>query len=170
MSTNSFRGCQHLVDSGHRKIGAIINSSFMESMDGVKKCLELNGIAYNKNTFLIVKPEDIPENDLDQFISKNNFTALYVSIYSSNGLSAFRYLENKNIKVPDDISVMGYDDVDIELENKIIRPDCMVTQWQKMAEITVKRLLEIINNNDDHNIRYFVDSKVVEQGTVKKII
>ena len=167
--TNAFRAFQYLFELGHRRIGIIEHKNYPRITAGIKKCFELNNIPYNNDDFILPK-YNLTTKDLDMFLSSNDYTALYVSIYHSYGEAVFNYIRERNIKVPDKLSVFGYDNIDISAGSKIIRQSCMGTRWDAIAKITAERICYKLNHNDNNIVSYRIESEIIERGTVKSLI
>ncbi len=166
---NAYRICQLLIDNGHRKIGLIENRGFPTITAGFKKCLEDNNIEHTPDNFLYPKYK-LTDNELKSFLSAGNFTALHVSVYRAYGEIVFNYIHEHGIKVPEDLSIIGYDDVELYTKSGIVRPDAMATRWKRIAEIAVERICGKLNNHLDNDIiSYRIESEIIQRGTVKNI-
>lgn len=110
---------EHLVKRGHRRVlhiaGPLSLSDARGRLDGYKKALMNSGIAFDEslvkvlitakmqNTFKLMKK--ILSNGVD-------FTA--VSCHSDYvAMAVMKALREKGLRIPDDVAVVGYDDVEV---------------------------------------------------------
>jgi LacI family transcriptional regulator len=107
----------HLIELGHTKIACITNAalpytSASQRLDGYKIALQKAGITYN--------PQLVREADFDaqsgytqmrSLLESNlDFSAVFVA--SDNvALGAYSALSEAGLSIPDDISVVGFDDI-----------------------------------------------------------
>ncbi|HHW23402.1 MAG TPA: LacI family transcriptional regulator [Clostridiaceae bacterium] len=110
---------QHLIDKGCKKLVHISGSTNL-NMDankrffGFKEVCERNGIPYivvdaTEEQFLSMHYEDIIDMILDSYPDVDG-------IFTSNDIIAAQVVgmcRKRNIKVPDQIKVVGYDDIDL---------------------------------------------------------
>ena len=104
----------YLISQGHKKIAFLsdnMNGVDLARLNGYKKALKDAGIKYKETNFLKIRPraEDIDES-LEEICKRApEFTAIMCvsDLYAVTLMSA---LEDRGIKVPDDISIVGFDD------------------------------------------------------------
>lgn len=157
----------YLIKMGHREIGfvgtVLATSSITDRYLGYQKALLENGIVMNKewviedrdinnNVIDIVLPEQLPT----AFTCNNDFVAnVIISKLADRGLS-----------VPDDISVVGFDNYLYTNIN-----DARITTYEvardKMADLGVKTLLRKINHKDYVKGMQIVTGHMVIKQTVK---
>ena len=115
--TSAEAAVNHLIGLGHRCIACITNaplpySSAIQRLDGYKSALQKAGIEF--------KPELVREADFDiksghqqmksLLQSDQEFTAVFVA--SDNvALGAYSALSEAGLSIPDDISIVGFDDI-----------------------------------------------------------
>lgn len=113
----SEKAMNHLIGLGHTKIACITNAalyytSASQRLDGYKSALQKAGIAYD--------PQLVREADFDAqsgytqmrslLESKLDFSAVFVA--SDNvALGAYSALREAGLSIPEDISVVGFDDI-----------------------------------------------------------
>ncbi|MDO4273718.1 MAG: LacI family DNA-binding transcriptional regulator [Eubacteriales bacterium] len=150
---NAKRAVQHLIDCGCRKIGHITGPTVMEiaqeRIHGYRSCMEENHLPVDEN--MIVNGDythqsgymamrkllyDVP--DLDGVFCGNDQMAV----------GALKVLKECGKRVPEDIKLMGYDDVFI---SSVVEPSISTIHIQKKhAGIeAAKMLFERIESADD---------------------
>lgn len=111
----AYKAASHLIRSGHENIAIICadknSESNVERINGYKKALEDNGINLNENYVItgLTTDELIAEALRNLLLSVNPPTALFAANYNII-LSVFRFIEKNNIKCPEDLSIVGFND------------------------------------------------------------
>lgn len=168
-----FMAGEHLAKSGHKNIGAIFKDmpedrNFRHSFEGFKEALISHGMECNNNICLWATDNLIPHNKLDIFFDKNKFTGIFVSSYCAHGEVVCGYLESRRKTIPNDVSVIGCDDIDIKIGNKSIALDVVRTDWKTITKLAVNRLFDLIDKASDAGcIRFLVHPSLVIRGSVK---
>jgi DNA-binding LacI/PurR family transcriptional regulator len=111
-------GTKHLIELGHERIGYIgdfVLSSAQDRFNGYKKALEENNIPFDVN--LTNRTEQLCEWDKQGKITGQlmSLTNPPTAIFAEHDGLAQNVLDNlyrMGMKVPDDISLIGYDDLD----------------------------------------------------------
>ncbi len=104
---------QHLIDSGHRRIACIsepIRKNYSSRLEGYKQALSQNGIAYDEK--LVVRGDYRYESGYE--CAKKLLAEQPTAIFACNDMMAYgvyKAVEEKGLKIPDDISVVGFDDL-----------------------------------------------------------
>jgi LacI family transcriptional regulator len=112
----AFAAVHHLLELGHRRIafvtGPANNNDASERLQGYTRALQEAGIGYDAG--LVVEGDFHEAGGLlamnQLFDAKQQFTA----VFAANDLSAYGVrlcLYRKGIRVPDDISLVGFDDL-----------------------------------------------------------
>ncbi len=143
-----------LINMGHRKIGLIIPSEtseqiWRERFRAYKESLRAHHIDYDANLVVHEWTFKLAESG---FVTKqliNSQPGITALIYGSDiqaygGLKALRDMKKK---VPEDIAVVGFDDMDF---NQVIMPSLSSVNQpiEKMGEIGSKMLINAIQNKD----------------------
>lgn len=162
-----FMATKYLIEKGCKNIGfissKIVNKLSNERLEGYKRALEEHGFAvdedkiylenynvesgYNGARYLLDK------GDIDGICCGNDMIAI----------GAIRSLKERGIRVPEDVKVIGFDNISI---SKYIEPP-LTTIAQPIYEIgqeSVKMLLSIIEKKDV-NLTKVLDLKLVERGS-----
>lgn len=174
----SYKVVDHLCKLGHKNIAIICAKTTDVSigqlrLEGYKRALHDNGIEENKNLILAMKPE-IEDYSLEngyvvtkEFLKKNiPCTAIY-AISDIMAIGAGKALSEAGKRVPDDISLAGFDGVKI---GRYINPSLTTLQQpvEKMAEETTRILFDIISKKAEHQHKVF-EGKLVVRDSTKKI-
>ncbi len=109
----------YLIDQGHRYIAHIAFPEFHEHtvsrLNGFRRTLEKANIAYSEQ--LVVSPKGFDQTSAyeatEQLLGRNEaFTAIFAST-DIMAIGAYKALRQAGLSVPEDVSVVGYDDVDV---------------------------------------------------------
>jgi LacI family transcriptional regulator len=160
---------KHLLLNNHKKIlsitGPKISSSTKFRLEGYKKALSEFNITFDPNLVLYGDYKLEFGESAVKYAIENNVTA----VFSFNDLMAYGFImecKRKGIKIPDDISIIGYDNIDTSL---YIDPplSSIKRDPNEMAESLVKLVLSKLENYEfiplDTNV------SVVERKSVIKI-
>ncbi|HEY0954766.1 MAG TPA: LacI family DNA-binding transcriptional regulator [Roseateles sp.] len=109
-------GTQHLIEQGHRRIafiaGDLLHDDAVERQNGFLDAMAAAGLPVDPN--LIVQSDFTAAGGMlavSRLLERNvSFTALFVS-NDEMAMGACLGLHRRNLRVPDDVSMVGFDDV-----------------------------------------------------------
>lgn len=172
----AYQAVKSLIDLGRKKIGLImpeekIEQAWQERLDGYKRALKEGGIGYNP--YYIVYEHT--------FELKNSARATKALLEREPGIDAIVYgsdtqaygglegLREMNLRVPDDIAVIGFDDLPFSQLTK--PPLTSVNQPMfEMGKTGSQILLDAVRNKDFTHKNVLLKSKLVlRQSTHKNI-
>ncbi len=112
----AYKAVKYLIDLGHRDIGILTGYKGQydseERLKGYKKALLEAGIEFNPN---YVFPGDYSvekcQNGIVQFIERNSKITALFAVSDMMAIGAMTGLLQHDYKVPDDISIMGFDNI-----------------------------------------------------------
>lgn len=163
----------HLMALGHREIAFMKGSEFsLDSMDRWKSICEVaQELGLRMRPELIVQLEgDSSTPQLGYPFAKallarrQPFTALF-AYNDISAIGAIRAFQEAGFRVPEDISVVGFDDIKISVYNN---PNLTTVRQplEKMGEIAARALLNHIENREDWAPRITVEPEfVVREST-----
>lgn len=116
--TGAYAATSHLIEKGHRRIGFINGEPWMEAsadrLRGYRRALEAAQIAFDSS---IVRDGDwLPLQGRRHALDLIAQTPQPTAIFCANDLMAMGALEaaaQSGLRVPEDISIMGYDDQEL---------------------------------------------------------
>ncbi len=141
--TGGLQATEHLISCGHKKIGFIggdiDHPSIRDRYQGYKIALENNGIPYNPR-FIVANESgtnrECGYNAAKQLFSDNNdITSIFVC-NDAMALGAIQYLKTQNIIIPDEVSIIGFDDV----ESGLISEPALTTMRVPKIELGAKAM------------------------------
>jgi len=147
--TGAYNAVEHLINKGHTRIAIIQGlpntSTNTARVNGYKDALTKNGITVNPN--YIVGNDFRKENGYIETKLLINLESRPTAIFSTSDLitlGALEAISEENLSIPDDISVVAFDDVDFA--PFLFAPLTAVRQPRElMGEVAVKILIENIS-------------------------
>lgn len=160
---NSLRGgylaAKHLIDCGHQQVGCItgplIKHQAQMRYEGYKRAMIEAGLEFNANW--IIESDFECEGGYQALKSMSEKGALPTAIFVSNDMMAMGVINAANelgIRVPEDLSVIGYDDIHIA---KFMSPSLTTIHQPKyrLGQAAVETLLRRLDDK-------LADSEIVQ--------
>lgn len=143
---------EHLIELGHKKIGFIggdiEHPSIKDRMEGYKRALEKSKLKFN--TKLIDIEESYPArnngyNAAKRLFAKNKDITAVFTCNDAMAIGVMQYMKEKGIKVPDDVSIIGFDDV---VSEDSIEPSLSTIRVPKMelGIEAMKLMIDLMKN------------------------
>ena len=112
-----------------------------------------------------------PEGGFEAVRKILDFKPRPTALVASNdamAIGAIRFLRGKKYRVPDDISIIGFDDIDLAQHTD---PPLTTVRVDKvtMGRIAAKRLLEILKEKDPERCRVILSTTLIARDSVKKV-
>jgi len=160
----AFDATSYLCNLGHSRIvhitGSEAISSVRERLNGYREALEVFGIVYDPN--LIVRTDLKLESSYKKILRiLSKSTELPTAIFAYSDFLAFgalKALREVNLRVPDDVSLVGYDNIDY---SSYVCPS-LTTVSQAAYEIGsegVNLLIERLSNDPEET--YWIPRRIV---------
>ncbi|MEJ2544482.1 MAG: substrate-binding domain-containing protein [Calditrichaceae bacterium] len=165
-----FQATQHLIGSGHKRIGFISGDlerhSFNLRFKGYRKALETNQIAYDESLVVSGGIEKGYEHTM-QLLKLDEPPTVVFSANDINAIFGYKAISDAGLKIPDDISIIGFDDIQMA---KISNPPLTTIRVYKeeMGSIAVRILLQILRNEINKPITTMIPVKLIERNSVSK--
>lgn len=142
----------HLLKLGHTSIDMISGTSptfAIQRINGYYRALEYAGLPREPHRVVMV-PSYTPESGesamRELLLRDSNFTAVFAAT-DELAIGAIRALQDEGIRVPDDVSVVGFDDIDIS-SYYIPRLTTIRQPIQEIGERTALTLHHLISSPD----------------------
>lgn len=170
----SFQATRYLIENGHRRIafaspsikdGGVLQERFL----GYKAALAEASIPFDKE--LVIKQEmdiDSCRKAADELLLHPDVTGLVVTadIMAAGIMTGLR---ERGIKVPDDISVVGFDDINI---SQMITPT-LTTIHQDMnlkGRLAVDFMLQLLEGRPLEKYEITLPTHLVERHSVRRLV
>ena len=166
----SYRITNYLYSMGHRKIGFVgsvrATSSIMDRYMGFMRSMMEKGLDIRKEWVLNDRDES---GSMDIKIAfPSELPTAFVCNCDETAYMVIKQLKEKGIKIPEDISVVGYDNY---LISEVCEPPITTisVKADQMAEKAVNALLERIAVPDKTVTSLSVDGELVEKESVRDL-
>ncbi|PFO06353.1 LacI family transcriptional regulator [Bacillus sp. AFS076308] len=165
----AYQAGQYLMELGHQQIGYVGSNTRMYNFDMRKKgflqALSENGLMIAETNYFSVSPTVISSQDVFKEKIKNRLNQLPSALFCEAdymAISVIKSLTELGVRVPDDVSVIGFDNI---FESQVITPELTTIHVKKdrIALLAVEKLIKQIENNDTDKIKLFVDTELIER-------
>lgn len=174
VGTNVYKGAQmaveHLIERGHTHIGMV------NAARSIKKTRERGFLdAMKQHNLMMSDDKIIPGDDeASDIIGGMNATKALLSnhpeitaIFCYNdlmGLGAIRAAQDLNLSIPDDLAIVGFDDIYI---GNIFKPELTTIRVDKseMGRVAVETLLSLLDNDALANQSIVLDPELIVRDT-----
>jgi len=177
-SYGTLEAVRYLLENGHKKIGylqsKIFINSFSERKKGFFSALEKFGIQpLEKYVFEVGYPEDIAYKDFKEILS--NTSDIPTALFADNDLIAYgaiRALKEFGYKIPEDVSIIGFDDRPICL---FVEPKLTTINVPKdiFGSTVVETLINKLNNislgKNESFVKIEIGTQLIERDSVTKV-
>lgn len=170
----AFEATKYLIDCGHRRIGYLHSktniNNFLERKEGFKKALKSASIPYSADhVYLMEANLDGSYRDMTKILAGS--PALPTAFFCDNDIiciGAVKALKEAHYSIPDDISVIGFDDIP---SCQMLEPPLTTVRVpkQSLGVLAVDRLAQMIGEAGRVNVKIEVETNLVERESVKKL-
>ncbi len=170
-----YQAGQHLIKLGHRRIGYVRSHTrivnFVQREEGFNAALHEHQLTVEDGLFFDMHPMRVmPQEGFQQSIQQ--LAELPTAIFCENdyiAISAIKSLQNIGVRVPEDVSVMGFDNI---FEAKVISPELTTVHVKKdmLAKSAVKLLMEKIDHTDANAVQLVVNTEIVERRSCIPVV
>jgi DNA-binding LacI/PurR family transcriptional regulator len=164
----------HIYEKGHRSIGFISNSisaySFIERYEAYLKYMkDFKLPVYDE--FLWMEAEyiktDYFKNKISSLIKNKNFPTAWICVNDNTALTFIKALNEMGISVPEDISVVGFDNISELLYTELTTID---VPKQSIGQKAVEQLIYRIENPNSPFEDIMLSVHLIERNSVKNLL
>ena len=168
-----YTSVKYLIDLGHKRIGFLVGPMTcarrtIDRMEGYKKVLADNGIPFDPNLSARSRPPICSaRNPCGRFEIAGPPTAvLCVNDYLAIG--AIRAITEAGLSVPEDISVCGFDDIDIAA---YFNPPLtsIKTPCYEMGQMAANIMISAIESQTPLKVQYLLDTELIVRRTCGRV-
>jgi LacI family transcriptional regulator len=165
-----YQATRFLINHGHERVafisGDLNRESFRLRYSGYLKALKTCGLPVNQD---YIQTGGL-ENGYEHVSALIKCTQRPTAIFAANDINAIygcQAVKDHNLTIPDDISIIGFDDIEMA---KMMTPALTTVRVYKeeMGSIAVRKLFGIINKTEKL-ASIIVPVRIVERDTVKSI-
>jgi LacI family transcriptional regulator len=171
---------EYLINRGHRRIAYLglkpDRQSRNDHFEGVKEAMLRSGLKFDNDCIFVF---DDQEDRVENIEFKAGFTLAKkaigsvckpTAIVTANdmmALGALSYFNSVSIKVPDDISMVGFDD---SIFSEISHPSITTVKVpaEQMGEMAVKHLLDEIKESKSSKFNIILEPEMIERQSVSR--
>jgi DNA-binding LacI/PurR family transcriptional regulator len=167
---------QHLIDLGHKKIGFIggdlNHPSISDRLYGYRKALNSSSIEVIDSHISTEEQNTTKQTGYSAaeklFAKTPDLTAVF-ACNDAMALGVLQFLKDHNYKVPEDISLIGFDDVESDL---FVNPTISTIKVPKieLGIEAMKLIVEIVKNHDLSPKKTLIPVELVIRESTRKII
>ncbi|HEY8890838.1 MAG TPA: LacI family DNA-binding transcriptional regulator [Clostridium sp.] len=170
----AYKAVTYLAENGHKNIGHLQSSipinNFLERTQGYKNALKDYGLIENTNFSIKLEPTLEGSYKEMKCILQNDNIELPTAFFADNDIIAFgaiKALKENGIKLPKDISIVGFDDMPF---GKISSPRLTTVKVHKsyIGKVAVNRLMEKIKETGNFNEKIEINTELVIRSSVSK--
>lgn len=175
--TSILQAMKYAYDFGHRNIGYLKSSiginNFDHRFNGYENGLRIFGIQENNNPVIPLHCSmEQAYLDMKHFLQNQPEGFLFPTIFLSDldyiAIGAMRALTEYGIKVPEEISLIGFDDVPL---CELVLPQLTTVRVNHcdIGRLAFERLLQLIEHEDDFYTITQISSEIVTRQSVRDL-
>ncbi|MEN2984374.1 MAG: LacI family DNA-binding transcriptional regulator [Dictyoglomaceae bacterium] len=168
-----FKATEYLINLGHRKIVFIHGSKDAWDSDlrfkGYLKALEKYNIPFNEN--LVSRGDFTKEGGYRAVKEILDSGEKFTAIFSANdhmALGAMKALKEKGLRIPEDISIIGFDNIEASALSNPPLTTIMQPIYQ-LGEMSAKILLRLLSGENLDQKRFLLKTQLIERKSCSKI-
>lgn len=167
----AYEAAKYIIKKGHTDIGYISSkihiNNFAERKEGFIKALNESGLEFEPK-FEFKIGTTLEEAYQDMLVYLENNCPMPSAFFADNdiiALGAVKALKQKGFRIPEDISIVGFDDMPF---CEILEPTLTTVRVykQRMGMIAVRRLKSRIEGEAEENIKIEIMTELIERNSV----
>jgi DNA-binding LacI/PurR family transcriptional regulator len=167
---------KHLADLGHRRIACIRGQPFStdstERWDWIRKAAAKQGVEIpSEFTVQLMTPDSSPQDGYKLTRSLLERTTNFSALFAYNDISAIgaiRAIREAGLRVPEDISVVGFDDIR-EAAYHVPSLTTVRQPLRKMGEMAAQILVERIEGITQHRSNIAIEPELVVRESTARV-
>lgn len=173
---SGYTAAEHLYQRGHRRIGMIYSKNYYPKVrrcEGVKRLLVEKGCAIDESFFCGIEGQGSLRKTYrqidDAIASYGEIPTAIICSSDDEAIILMHQLKRRGIKVPDDVSIVSFDNSDISRHSS---PPLTTMNHpsEYMGEMVASMMMNRINNpNIKINTHTYIDSHIISRDSVKTI-
>lgn len=154
---------EHLLEKGHRRIlflNSWKSSSARLRLEGYREALKEAGFLLNPKLIYSLTPDTEIRPLLEDILSTKNRPTAIFCFCDSIALEVMKILKAMNLKIPDDVAVVGCDNLDY---TELLNPPLTTIEISKfeMGVTAAKILLEMLEAENKGPIQQILEPKLI---------
>ncbi len=165
---------EYLIRKGHKKIGYLRGAfrikAFSARANGYARALHKHGIPSNEK-FIVTVATTMDGAYRDMLAYLEQRPVLPTAFFADNdmvALGAMKALIEKGYRIPEDISLIGFDDLS-SCEISTPRLTTIRVFKQEMGQMAVRRLLDVVRDGNPIKTKTQICTEFIERDSVKDL-
>ncbi|MFN2124077.1 MAG: LacI family DNA-binding transcriptional regulator [Candidatus Promineifilaceae bacterium] len=161
-----------LIQKGHKRIGYLQNEEPVDAailrLEGYKKALAEHGIPFDESLVEAVDDRHGYDGAMPILKRPDRPSALFI-FNDRMAMGAYDAIRNLNLKIPNDVAIIGYDNQELIAPNLYPALTTMELPHYEMGYWAVEQLLDLINNPDaqpETAVQYKMECPLIERSSV----
>ncbi len=157
---------KYLQENGHKDIAFIAGDYRLSSIEREKGYLKAMSERSDSNITIVhgMYREDIAYSEIKKLLKKNIAPSAFFAANDIMALGASKAIIEKKLRIPQDISIIGFDNIDIT-NTFGFNTTTFEVSFKQIAENTANLLLNAVSEK-----HIFCAPKLIEKTSVKKIV
>ena len=152
--SGAYEAVTHLISKGHTKIAFLgadmAHPSMCERLIGYIKALEDHELPVEQNVIIDNEKETAFNNGYratECLLNNNQKPTAIFACNDAMAIGCIKYLHEKNIKIPNDMSIVGFDDIEQDIQ---IVPHLTTVRVfkEEMGAVAVRRMVEMLESRN----------------------
>ena len=174
--SNAYDFTMYVVSMGHRDIGTIDSSpdilAVKNRMEGVRKAIVESGIKYSTEWHFVFKdidPGEAGRKGAEYFLKLEQRPSVMIASADDIAISFIAAVTAAGLNVPDDISVVGVDNIPI---SKYIHPPLTTEKVEgyRRGILSFRMLKTLLDGEELEEKHVYLRSVIIERESLKKIM
>jgi DNA-binding LacI/PurR family transcriptional regulator len=163
-----YAATEYLIGRGYRQIGHLKGRAYFKNLadreEGYLRCLTDHGLA-SAGTWAVHTSYEEAYREVKQYLDEGErFCRALICDGDRQAMGAIRALKERGIRVPEDIAVMGFDDLPMSETHDPPLSTCAIS-WEEMARLAVQRVIEKTGEAGEHALKISVGAILRPRGT-----
>lgn len=167
--SGGYKATQHLIDYGHKNIafigGDIHHPSIKDRFQGYKTAMDEAHLKYNSTTYIIDEQNPDRQNGYKaakKLFNKNKDITAIFACNDAMAIGVMQYLKDKDYKIPGDVSLIGFDNVEADLSLDPPLSTIGVAKTEMGIE-AINLMNEILKENKKTNKKVLVPIELISR-------
>ena len=165
---------QFLIKKNHKNIGFIagdiLHPSINDRFRGYKMAMENADLQFSELHYIIDEKYTARENGYNavkKLLEINNQITAIFACNDAMAIGVVQFLKEKGISIPNDISVIGFDDVEADLSLDPPLSTVSVPKYEMGIEV-MKLMADLLKNKEATKKKILVPVELIDRGSVSK--
>lgn len=169
----------HAIEMGHRSIGFLKNAAnirnFQERHDGAQRAIRLFNQRFPSDPVTVLPVDVLFETIVETYSvmrkylqKKPKMPSIYIADNDTIAIPCIQALQDHGFRVPDDISVIGFDNASMA---NLINMDLTTIDVPKflLGREAIRLLISCIDGANPMSVRICVNTALIRRSTVRRI-